>query len=57
MFGADQVLYWGFLEILLVESYFLKQPPAAAENKTVGTVKVNENSKVAAGQLNDELKL
>lgn len=31
--------------------------PAAAKNNTMRLVKVNENSKVVAGQVNDELKL
>ena len=52
LFGAEQVVYSGFLEFFL-----WKQLPAAAQNDAMRALRVNQNSKVAAGQLNNELKL
>ncbi len=36
---------------------FKKQPPAVTKNDAMKAVRVNQNSKVAGGQLNNELKL
>ncbi len=52
LFGAEQVAYGGFLLLFL-----WTQLPAAAEDDAVRAARVNRNSKVAAGQLNYELKL
>ncbi len=48
---AEQVVYSGFLAL-----FYWKQLPAA-ENNAVRAVRVNQSSKVATGQLNNELKL
>ncbi len=52
LFAAEQVVYRGFIEL-----YTCKQLPAVAKNDAVRAVRVNQNSKVAVGQLNNELKL
>ena len=45
-------MYCDFLQLFL-----RKQLPAAAQNNAMRALRVNQNSKVAAGQINNELKL